>query len=176
MDLEINSLQLVLTAHFIRTPAMQVQDVYKLLHQAALGSEHAVQDEQQARAWLEHELVEMGVGPDDPLIDPLPPDGSIVRVHLRPFQQAAKDLQELLHAFIRTANEWHGSVDTLKVFYAQAVELAQAGSLPVRFEEVRAFFGKLEEQGFPAVYHSDIFQRLYRPAYRVVARQYLEGV
>ena len=176
MDLEINSLQHVLTAHFIRTPAMQVQDVYKLLHQAALGSEHAVQDEQQARTWLEHELVEMGVGPDDPLIDPLPPDGRIVRVHLRPFQQAAKDPQELLYAFIRTANEWHGSVETLKEFYAQAVELAQAGSLPVRSEEIRAFFCKLEEQGFPAVHHSDIYQRLYRPAYRVVARQYLEGV
>jgi len=97
-------------------------------------------------------------------------------VHLRPFQKAAKDLQELLHAFIRTANEWHGSVETLKEFYAQAVELAQAGSLPVRSEEIREFFSKSEEQGFPAVHHSDIYQCLYRPAYRVVARQYLERV
>lgn len=176
MDLEVVSLQHVLTSHFLRTPGMQVQDVYKLLHQAALGSEHAVQDEQQARNWLEKELVEMGEGPEDPLIDALPPDGRIVRVHLRPFRQAAGDPGELLRAFLRTANEWHGSVDTLKEFGAQAVELARSGSMPVNSEEIGTFLGRMEKQGFPAVHHTAIYQRLYRPAYRVVARQYLEGV
>lgn len=175
MDLEVASLQHVLTSHFLRMPAMQVQDVYKLLHQAALGSEHAVQDEQQASNRLEQELAEMGLGPEDPLIDPLPPDGNILRVHLRPFRQAGGEAGELLRAFIRTANEWHGSVDTLKEFGAQAVEMTRAGSAPVNSEEIRIFFGMMEEQGFPAVHHSAVYQRLYSPAYRVVARQYLEG-
>jgi hypothetical protein len=176
VDLEVISLQHVLTAHFLHTPAMQVQDVYKLLHQGALGSEHAVQDEQQACYRLEQELAEMGAGPEDPLIDPLPPDGRIVRVHLRSFRQSAGDLVGLLRAFIRTADEYHGSVDTLKEFCAQAVEMTHTGSLPVNSGEIEAFFDRMEEQGFPAVHHSAVYQRLYRPAYRVVARQYLEGV
>ncbi len=176
MDLEVISLQHVLTSHFLRTPAMQVKDVYKLLHQAALGSEHAVQDEQQARNRFEQELAEMGAGPIDPLIDPLSPDGRIVRVHLRPFQQAAGDPGELLRAFIRTANEWHGSIDMLKEFGARVVEMTLTGSMPVNSKEFETLFSRMEDQGFPAVHHSAIYQRLYRPAYRVVARQYLEGV
>ena len=36
------TLDIVLPAHFSRYPAMKIQDIYKLIHQAALGSEHAV--------------------------------------------------------------------------------------------------------------------------------------
>ena len=121
--------------------------------------------------WLKWER-----GPKIRCIDPLPPDGRIVRVHLRPFRQAARDPGELLRAFIRTANEWHGSIDTLKEFGTRVVEMTRNGSMPVKSEEIEAFFGRMEDQGFPAVHHSANYQRLYRPAYRVVARQYLEEV
>jgi hypothetical protein len=162
---------------------MQAADLYKLLHQAALGSEHAVRDEQVARDWLEHELAGMGDGPDDPLMDPLSPDGQILRVHLRPYLRAEKDPEILLQAFIRTANEWRGSppragtgttTEKLKEYGAAARRLAQAGSGSIRREEIEAFFAKMEEQGFPAVHHSEVYKRLYRPAYRVIARQFLE--
>lgn len=164
----------ILTSHLTRYPAMHVQDVYKLLHQAALGSEHAFRDEQTARDWLEHELAEMGDGPDDPLMDPFPPDGQILRVHLRPYLRAGKNPETLLRAFFQTANEWRGSPEKLKVYGAGAARLAQAGIGSIRQEEIEAFFAKMEEQDFPAVHHSEIYERLYRPAYRVVARQFLE--
>jgi len=153
---------------------MQLQDLYKLLHQAALGSEHAVHDEQAARDWLERELVEMGDGPDDPLIDPLSPDGRILRIHLRPYLRAGKDPESLLQAFIQTANSWSGSWEKLKKYGAAAARLAQAGTGSIQREEMEAFFTKMEEQDFPAVHHSEVYQRLYRPAYRVVARPFFE--
>jgi hypothetical protein len=153
---------------------MQVADLYKLLQQAALGCEHAVRDEQAARDWLERELTEMGDGPNDPLMDPLSPDGQILRVHLRPYLQAGKDPEMLLRAFIQTANEWRGSPDKLKEYGAAAARLVQAGTGSIQPEEIEAFFAKMEEQDFPAVHHSDIYERLYRPAYRVVARRFLE--
>jgi len=99
----------ILENHFLRYPQMQIADLYKLLHQAALGSEHAVRDERVARDWLEDELVEMGDGPDDPLMDPLTPDGQILRVHLRPYRRAGKKSEMLLKAFIQTANEWRST-------------------------------------------------------------------
>ncbi|HEX7541440.1 MAG TPA: hypothetical protein VF352_04850 [Anaerolineales bacterium] len=170
----MDTLYQILTSHLTHTPAMQVQDVYKLLHQAALGSEHAVRDEQAARDWLEGEMAEMGEGPDDPLMDPLSPDGHIVRVHLRPYLQAGKDPETLLQAFIRTANEWHASPERLKEYGAAAARLAQAGKGLILREEIEAFFAKMEERDFPAVHHSEVYERLYRPAYRVVARQFLE--
>jgi hypothetical protein len=75
----------VLHAHIARYPAMQIQDIYKLVHQAAMGSEHAISSARGPRMWLERELAEMGSGPEETLIDPISGDGQIVRVHLRPF-------------------------------------------------------------------------------------------
>ena len=164
----------MIKAHLLRYPQMQIADLYKLLHHAALGSEHAFRDEQAARDWLERELAEMGDGPDDPLMDPLPPDGQILRVHLRPYLRAGKEPEALLRAFIQTANEWRGSPEKLKVYGAGAARLVQARTGSIRQEEIEAFFVKMEEQDFPAVHHSEIYERLYRPAYRVVARQFLE--
>jgi len=36
--------QQILTDHLARYPLMRVEDIYKLVHQASLGSEHAVSD------------------------------------------------------------------------------------------------------------------------------------
>ena len=54
--IEISS---ILLDHQKRYPLWQIKDVYKLLHQAAMGSEHAVQDEDGVRSWMERELKEM---------------------------------------------------------------------------------------------------------------------
>ena len=161
----------ILAEHLACYPHMQVQDVYKLLHQAALGSQHAVRDERAARDWLERELAEMGAGHDDPLFDPISPDGQIMRLHLRPYAAAGRDLEMLLKAFIRTANEWHGSPDTLKEYGTAA---AQNATGAIRREELESFFARMEAQDFPAVHHFEIYTRLYRPAYRVVVRKFLE--
>jgi hypothetical protein len=170
----MDSLQQILKNQFARTPMMQSQDVYKLIFQAALGSEHAVADEQSARIWLAHEISRMGVGPDDPLHDRLSPDGRILRVHLRPYIKSGKDLETLLHAFIRTANEWHGTNETLKMYAVEAINFLQSrtGSSPCK--DFETFFAGMESQGFPAAHHSGEYVRLYHPAYRVVCRQFLE--
>ncbi len=181
----METLSQILTNHLTRTPAMQVQDLYKLVHMAAMGSGHAVRDEQAARDWLERELAEMGDGPDDPLFDPLSPDGRILRVHLRPYLLAGKNPDTLLRAFIRTANEWRRSppragtgttMEKLKEYGVAAMRLADEGLLPFSGAAMLSFFTAMEAQGFPAVHHSEIYVRLYRPAYRVVARQFLEEI
>ena len=68
----------ILASHFARYPAMQLTDLYKLIHQAALGSEHAICAEASAREWLTRELAEMGVGPAEPLPDLLSVQTGIV--------------------------------------------------------------------------------------------------
>jgi hypothetical protein len=174
MEVVATTLSRVLRNNIARYPAMQVQDLYKLLHQAAMGSEHAIQDQQAARSWMERELAGMGTGPDDPLVDPLSPDGQILRLHLRPYLRARKDPERVLQAFIRTANEWCSSIHTLKKYGEVAAQLAQAGIGMIRQDEIGIFFDKMEAQGFPAIHHSDVYRRIYRPAYRVVARQFME--
>ena len=154
----------VLFSHLSRYPAMQIQDIYKLLHQATLGSEHAISDPLSARQWLTRELAEMGSGPSEPLIDPITDDGSIVRVHLRPFIAAGYDPDSLLDAFVRTANEYHGDIRTLKQDWQVASDMR---IFPV--SEMDKFFASMKAKKYPAVHHTPTFQKLYRPAYRVIA-------
>ncbi len=170
----MDSLDQILTSSLARTPAMQVQDLYKLLHLAAFGSVHAISDEQSARDWLDREINEMGSVPDDPLVEPLSPDGQILRVNIRPYVREGRDKEALLRSFILTANHWHGSLEKLKEFGRIAGELAVKGVLPFSGDEVLGFFASMEAQGFPAVHHSEVYEELYHPAYRVVAREFLE--
>ncbi|MBN2388699.1 MAG: hypothetical protein JXB85_16905 [Anaerolineales bacterium] len=166
MGMEITDL---LSDHLRRYPKMEARDIYKLLFQAALGAGHAVTDAAAAQAWLARELAAMGPGPDDPLLDPISPDGRMVRVHLRPYVQAGQDPQVLLQAFLQTANEWRGATEVLGE-YGQAA--ARSSPSPMG-EAIQAFFATMKAQGFPAAHHSAAYQTLYRPAYRVVAREFL---
>jgi len=159
--------------HARRYPRWKVEDLYKLLHQASLGSEHAVQNEASVREWMQRELIEMGIGPNDPEVDPISRDGRVVRVHLRPYVSAGKDPECLLQAFIQTANSFKGSCDTLTAYWQQAEELTAFGQLSFKPEDLRTLFAKMKVLGFPAMHHSDMYESQYHPAYRVVCIDYL---
>jgi hypothetical protein len=174
MHRELEGLSRILTDHLTRYPVMQVEDVYKLLHQAALGSEHAVLEEMTARKWLEDELVGMGQGPEEPLIDPISPDGQIARIHLRSCLRTGMDTQLILTAFLRTAKEWHGSPETLHAYGQEAAQQVEMEKLGLRGVEIKAFFATMEAQDYPAVHHSSVYAEMYHPAYRVVQTRFLE--
>jgi hypothetical protein len=158
----------ILRAHFMRYPSMQIQDMYKLIHQAALGSEHAITHPEGARKWMERELAEMGAGPDESVIDPISADGQIVRVHLRPFVAQGDDPEMLLDAFIRTANEYRGNMQILKSYWNIAADVQHFSS-----SEMDDYIQSMQTQNYPAVHHSSEYERLYRPAYRVVWRKFI---
>ncbi len=166
--IELGSL---LRNHFNRYPLMQVQDLYKLLHQAALGSEHAVVAETNARRWLEREWETLGDGLEEPLLDPISPDGKISRLHLRPCLAAGVSREAILAAFLQTAQVWHGSRATLKEYGQLAAEQAVKENWIISQQEITVFFAALEKEGYPARHHSPGFAAAYRPAYRVVGTE-----
>ncbi len=158
----------VLRAHSARYPSMQIQDVYKLIHQAVMGSEHAISTVEGARKRMERELTEMGTGPDESVIDPISDDGQIARVHLRPFVAQGGDPEILLNAFIRTANEYRGDRQILKDYWNTAIAIQHFPSA-----EMEEFIKSMQAQNYPAVHHSPEYERLYRPAYRVIWRKFI---
>jgi hypothetical protein len=150
-----------------RYPAWQPADLYKLLHQAVRGSEHAAPSREAATEWLERELREMGPGPAESLVDPIRADGRLARVHLRPWREAGLDPAELLEAFLKTAAVWREAPGEMEQALQRAVAgAAELGLVP---EVVAGLAGRMREQGYPAVHHSVEYVRQYRPAYRVVA-------
>jgi hypothetical protein len=160
-------IETILQSHLNRYPKLQIQDLYKLLHQAALGSEHAISSPDSARNWLIREMTKMGDGPAEPLIDPISPDGEIVRIHLRSFASTQRDPELLLEAFIRTANEYRGNVHTFEEYWQEAYKTSI-----FNLKEMDNFFRSMKVKNYPAVHHSSVYEKLYRPAYRVVMNMF----
>ena len=159
----------LLSAHLERYPAMQLDDIYKLLHQAALGPGHAVDNPAAARKRLDEEIAALGDGATEPKQDVISPDGRLGRVHLRAFLDAGGSADALHRAFVETANTYPASPDKLAKFCDCLGDLAAAGGIPYAREEVLAYFGRIAQDGYPAIHHSEKFRRAYQPAYRVVA-------
>ena len=171
--LSSSSLSDVLVAHAVRYPLWGLDDLYKLVHQASMGSEHALTEEAKARSFLLHELAAMGPGLDEPLLDPISGDGAIVRVHLRPFASLGLDSGALVRAYVQTAHDYRGSRNDLARGLADAAHLVAGRRLSFGEAEVHLLLSRMEAAGFPVVHHSAAFRSHYRPAYRVVARAFL---
>lgn len=164
----------LLAQHLSRYPGMQLEDVYKLLHQAALGPGHAVKDATDARGRLEAEAASMREGPDEPVRDVISPDGKLARIHLRPFLAEGGNLDDLCAAFVETANNYPPSPEKLAKFCGCLGDLAAAGGIPWPKPDVVIWFDKIAASGYPAVHHSPQFAARFRPAYRVVSIDFLK--
>lgn len=159
----------LLRDHAMRYPRMEAPDIYKLLHQAALGSEHAMSSPEAAHKWLASKIVQLSAGPDDPLIDPLRPDSMVVRVHLRPFLAQGDDTEALLSAFIHSSNTPVGSTRRLKRCLRYAVQSSTAGEIPTGKQALATYVAQQARRGYPPVHHSEAYVATYAPAYRVLA-------
>jgi hypothetical protein len=159
----------LLAQHLERYPQMQLADLYKLLHQAAMGAGHLIRDPGEARAALLTECARLQAEADEPVVDPISPDGQLARVHLRAYLAAGHDPQTLAEAFLATPQRHPGSTEKLAKFCGCLGDLADATGIPFTRAEVAAFFDPLVAEGFPVVRHSEAYRGAYRPAYRVVA-------
>ena len=174
--LQKDKFQEILTVQVERYSRLTPQDLYKLVYQAAMGSAHAVDDVEYVREWLDEEIAGLSRGPEEPIVDVISPDGQMVRVNLRPFIAAGGDKEKLLEAFVRTANEFEGSEEKLRQYWKWAEPVAEGGQCFFTKEQMQRYFFEREIQGLPAVHHSQKYERIYKPAYRVVARKYLDGI
>lgn len=173
---DVGSFEDILARQYARHPQMALADLYKFIHQAALGSEHAVADTAMARRWMDDEIATLSDGLPEPLLDPLTPDGRLARVHLRPYLAEGGSPEDLLQAFVQTANTYHGSKEQLRAYWQTAETMAEAGDLPFPPDTMAVFIARMAEAGYPAVHHSDAYNEAYHPAYRVVAVDLLPGL
>ncbi|TES92223.1 MAG: hypothetical protein E3J88_01355 [Anaerolineales bacterium] len=163
----------ILAVHVKRYPRLEIHDLYKLVYQGAMASEHAVSDPTQTRSRLDREVENLIEGPVEPMIDPISEDGQILRVNLRPYVINGGSLSSLNEAFVRTANEHKGTVDELERYWTFAISMAQDSELGFQVKVLLDFFKEMRAQGFPAAHHSEAYKKAYKPAYRVVAHEFL---
>ena len=142
-------------------------DVYKFLFQGCCGPEHAVSGDAHAR--LVTEVATLAEAELEPMEEALPPDGTFVRLHLRPFLARGGSLDELARAFVRSAKAQHGARDRLADGWARVIALAMEELLPFSAEVVREFGATQAALYFPPVRHSPSYVAAYAPAYRVIS-------
>lgn len=162
-----NTLEQVLEWHLRHYPLLGPADVYKLLHQGVYGPSHIVAGREAARDGLAHELAGLEPRPGLPEMEPLDPEGRLVRVNLAPLLDEDFVPERLAEALVATAAEVHGDAILMRQRLAVAVAWAE-GVVPHLAAPVAELAASAEGAGFPARHHTEVFLRNYRPAYRVV--------
>lgn len=158
-------------------PKSRLLDIYKSCFQDYMGAEHLVSDRQRVKAYLDEELNTTSL--DDLMpwyYEPCGIDSSYYRVSIRAIKEGIITEDQLLDAFIRSANSetrpsveswndrWHmiiGTIDQIKL------------DLP-DFQEDKQFIDSVLSVGKYAISHSPEYREAYHPHYRIVERNIFE--
>jgi hypothetical protein len=161
---------------FAADPETRIEDAYKWLFQAANGGEHAVLDEETARAWLEREWASLGpASPGESLAVRLRPDGAVVRLNLRPFRDRGGQPGDLLEAFLRSARAVEADTVLFRESWSAFGERIASHPLgPLNGREWTRLDAAMRAKGYPAVHHSNAYASVRRPAYRVLTKEEVE--
>jgi len=166
----------LIAAHLTRYPKLDIVDVYKLLHQGVFGPGHAIKYPKQTREWLEREselAVAAVTDAASPMLESVHPEGSVVRLHLRPYLTARGDLNKLLNAFIDSSKAVEGKPEMLADWWGQFEQMTQpGGAFAGRFDlRTLALITRARiAENWAACHHSPVFNFEYKPYYRVLSR------
>ncbi|MBQ9929667.1 MAG: hypothetical protein IJO72_02670 [Oscillospiraceae bacterium] len=157
----------LLIQHVRAYPRLQIQDIFKFIHQSAFGCEHLVTSLENATARIESEF---RAGVRQAQIEPL--DGAYCRVPLW-LLKGGLQAETLGRLFVLSARQEENGRSALQKKLKIAGELVREGVLPFDAAVFEAEAARWEAEGYPAVRHSGVFREAYHPAYRVIASQFI---
>ena len=163
----------LLLNHYTAYPRLEVADIFKFVFQSAFGCEHLVSSEERALNYIKAELERIKDDKSAPRIDAL--DGDYSRVHLSCLSDEVTP-EVLAKYFCLSAKVEEGGKERLLEKIAVARELIADGTIPLSLSDFDELHAKWEAAGYPAIHHSDSFRKAYRPAYRVIANEYLKYI
>ncbi len=165
----MNNTEQILLEHAKAYSELQLQDVFKLIHQSTFGCEHLVSTVQKAIEFIKEEFSTCSF-PSDEQITAL--DGNFSRVSLGYISQGISP-ETLGKLFYLSAQKEKASRDELIKKCNTARRLCSEGKLPFNTDDFNAAFGKWQNEDFPSLHHSDIFRELYKPSYRVISNDFI---
>ena len=158
-----------LIEHCRAYPALQAEDIFKYIFQSAHGPEHMISDEIAALDYIKREYASISKSVP-PLTEAL--DGAYSRVHLSHLNGTLTP-ETLAKLFCLSAKKEASDKTALEQKIQVAAELVDTGSLPLDRHDFERKLALWQTQGCPALHHSDAFRATYRPAYRVIASDYV---
>ena len=161
-------------SHLNRYPDMEVQDVYTLIYQGAMGAAYYSADAGGFEERLVKEFEETEEDEKKPLWETIRPDGELVRVHMSALKARGGQPQALSTLCLWTASIFQGDKQDLLDGWDTFWRVCRDNRLS-KFPEVEIFeFDEwIKKNKYPSIYHSAVFRNAYNPHYRLVRREFL---
>lgn len=162
------SFETLVETQMARYPEMEIQDWYKLLHQAAMGNRHLGVEDSVIYNYLLDEMERIEAKSEEPLFEFISPDSTVIRFNLRPYKAGSGDPEALFAAMQKT---WESVVPSTILFESYWEDLGKS-TAPYTPEALQTFVTPYLQEGLPAIHHSEAYETAYKPAYRVLLRKH----
>lgn len=150
-------------------PEMRARDAYKLLYQGVFGVGHIMGPGAWDYLRTEAAGLDLAEKIADPLVESVSPDGTMVRVNLRPYVRGGYPLHLLMEA-MRLSDVTGRPAQFVEEWDAFA-ELVWSGQLDFEHPEVDEINRGLDRVMPQPMHHTPQYREAYHPAYRVVRRR-----
>ena len=154
-------------------PEATLQDVYKSFYQERFGPGHMIPNVENARNYLMSEM-EQAAENSGAYYEPTGSGGKYIRVYLNAVADGKISAEQLLDAFVESANNVEPRSDKWSDQWTNIVKVIEEKQLPVAAsDELKQWLKECSEQE-EAVHHSEAYNQVYRPHYRIVERNIFE--
>jgi len=155
-------------------PKSTLQDIYKSFYQDRFGPGHMITDTASARSYLMRELSEM-TNISAVYYEPTGSEGRYVRVYLSAVANNLITADQLLDAFVRSANtDKEAVVDWESEWNYIVGVITKSGIVLGDFDKDVAMLNEASRNR-QAVHHSRAYNEAYHPHYRIVERSIFEN-
>lgn len=167
------SMRSAIERQLVTYPESTLQDIYKSFYQEHFGPGHIISDTASARRYLMRELSEMGKT-QSPYFEPTGSQGDYVRVYLSAVADNLITAEQLLDAFVRSANLWQEPAVSWLEKWETIVSIIQANKIELEGFETDLPLLTEAARNNQAVHHSRRYNEAYHPHYRIVERSIFE--
>ena len=155
-------------------PKSTLQDIYKSFYQDRFGPGHMITDTASARSYLMRELSEMSEV-SAIYYESTGSEGRFVRVYLSAIADSLIPAEQLLDAFVRSANtDKRADVDWEAEWNCIVDVITKRSIILNDFDKDVAMLNEASRNR-QAVHHSRAYNEAYHPHYRIVERSIFEN-
>ena len=155
-------------------PESTLQDVYKSFYQDRFGPGHMIADTTSARQYLMYELSNM-TDKSEVYYEPTGSKGRFVRVYLSVVADGLITADQLLDAFVRSANRVQKTEIDWETEWHHIEEIIVKNDIQINGFETDAALLREASRQKQAVHHSRAYNAAYHPHYRIVERSIFEN-
>ena len=163
----------IILEHVKKYPLMEIRDVAKLIYQSEFGGGHMIPNSQMSLNRIQEEYSSLDF---EALNTPFVVENignGMARIYLSCMNHGvpAEILNEM---FVHSANNKRGTLSGLAEKIELVVSMCQDGLLSYPADETISFFEAWENDGYPAMSHSEMYRQNYHPAYRVIEDNFVK--